>query len=206
MSLVLSDNVWAGGVHFLEKGTRQSDVDPAIAGLVGDHLWSEEEAQANVSAAGEALTGLADNVFVDGVLYEKGTTPPRAAGSQIGSHLWVGGEPPEDEDGEVASGVELGSDPADGDPIGDDSDSSEADAGGPPPASDGPPTLPEPETAETADGPNTAALDEIPPKGGPGSGKSAWAAYARKRNVDVDPGANRDDIIRDLEDAGVPTE
>lgn len=54
-------------------------------------------------------------------------------------------------------------------------------------------------TARAADG-------EVPPKGGAGSGKDAWAAYAASRGVEVDEDATRDDIVAALESAGVPTE
>lgn len=46
----------------------------------------------------------------------------------------------------------------------------------------------------------------IPPKGGPGSGRDAWASYANDVDVDVPSGASRDDIIAALEAAGKPTE
>lgn len=47
----------------------------------------------------------------------------------------------------------------------------------------------------------------VPPKGGPGSGKEAWAAYATAKGVEVtDEMRSRDDIIAALEKAGVPTE
>ena len=41
-----------------------------------------------------------------------------------------------------------------------------------------------------------------PPRHGPGSGKSAWAAYARQIGVEVDPDATRDDIIDAVDRAG----
>jgi hypothetical protein len=47
---------------------------------------------------------------------------------------------------------------------------------------------------------------EIPPKGGAGSGKEAWADYAKANGVDVPDDATRDDIIAALDKAGVPTE
>lgn len=46
----------------------------------------------------------------------------------------------------------------------------------------------------------------IPPKGGPGSGRDAWAAYAAVNGVTVDEDAGRDDVIAALEAADVPTE
>ena len=36
---------------------------------------------------------------------------------------------------------------------------------------------------------------EAPPRGGPGSDRDAWAAYAASLGVDVPDGATRDDII-----------
>lgn len=47
---------------------------------------------------------------------------------------------------------------------------------------------------------------EIPPKGGAGSGKEAWADYAAERGVEVDEDATRDEIVAALDAAGVPTE
>lgn len=44
-----------------------------------------------------------------------------------------------------------------------------------------------------------------PPKGGPGSGKEAWVAYAAGK-VEVTEEMTRDDIIAALTSAGVPTE
>jgi hypothetical protein len=51
-----------------------------------------------------------------------------------------------------------------------------------------------------------SAADGPPPKGGAGSGKDAWAAYAAARGVAVAEDATRDEIVAALEDAGVPTE
>lgn len=46
----------------------------------------------------------------------------------------------------------------------------------------------------------------VPPRGGAGSGKEAWAAYAASKDVQVPPDATRDDIVVALEAAGFPTE
>lgn len=46
----------------------------------------------------------------------------------------------------------------------------------------------------------------IPPKGGAGSGRDAWKAYADKLSVAVDDDASRDDIVAAIESAGHPTE
>lgn len=48
--------------------------------------------------------------------------------------------------------------------------------------------------------------DGPPPKSGAGSGKAAWAAYAREHDVEVADDADRGDIIAALDRAGVPTE
>jgi hypothetical protein len=53
-------------------------------------------------------------------------------------------------------------------------------------------------TADSADGP--------PPRGGAGSGRDAWSAYAAASGVEVDEDATRDDIVAALDAAGVPTE
>lgn len=45
--------------------------------------------------------------------------------------------------------------------------------------------------------------DGPPPQGGPGSGLKAWAAYAKKHDVEVKADSSRDDIIEALEKAGV---
>ena len=44
----------------------------------------------------------------------------------------------------------------------------------------------------------------VPPQGGPGSGKDAWAAYAASQGVEVEDGATRDEIIAACEAADVP--
>ena len=48
--------------------------------------------------------------------------------------------------------------------------------------------------------------DVVPPKGGAGSGRDAWAAYAEVHDVEVGNEATREDIIAALESADVPTE
>jgi hypothetical protein len=50
-----------------------------------------------------------------------------------------------------------------------------------------------------------ASGGEAPPKGGPGSGRDAWAAYAEANDVDVTDEMNRDDIIAACEAKGVAT-
>jgi hypothetical protein len=48
---------------------------------------------------------------------------------------------------------------------------------------------------------------KVPPRGGAGSGRDAWAAYATAHGVEVtEDMASRDDIIAALDKAGVPTE
>lgn len=54
--------------------------------------------------------------------------------------------------------------------------------------------------------PAADAGSDVPPKGGAGSGKDAWAAYAAKHDVKVADDATRDDIVAALDAAGVPTE
>jgi hypothetical protein len=63
--------------------------------------------------------------------------------------------------------------------------------------------LTDPDTAGPSDPPGPDL--EPPPRGGPGSSTEEWAKYAGLLGVKVGPGANRDDIIRDLEEAGKPT-
>lgn len=50
------------------------------------------------------------------------------------------------------------------------------------------------------------ATGTIPTRNGPGSARTAWLSYAELHEVDVDPEANRDEIIAALDRAGVPTE
>lgn len=65
-----------------------------------------------------------------------------------------------------------------------------------------------------SDGDDQSAAPEIPipPKGGAGSGKAAWADYAHKAiaarglQIDIPADATRDDIIAALDDAKIPTE
>lgn len=45
-----------------------------------------------------------------------------------------------------------------------------------------------------------------PPHSGPGSGRSAWAAWAADHQVPVTDAMSRDQIIEACEAAGVPTE
>jgi hypothetical protein len=45
----------------------------------------------------------------------------------------------------------------------------------------------------------------VPNRGGANSSAAVWSAYAGSLGVKVGPGANRDDIIRDLDEAGFPT-
>lgn len=42
-----------------------------------------------------------------------------------------------------------------------------------------------------------------PPRSGPGSGKTAWAAFAADHDVEVSDDDSRDDIVAKLADAGV---
>ena len=61
------------------------------------------------------------------------------------------------------------------------------------------PAPPDPEVpAEPPTGP--------PPRGGPGSGVEAWAAYANVHEVAVPEGANRDQVQALLVEHGVPVE
>lgn len=136
---------------------------------------------------------LNDNVWVDGRMYAVGTTPedPAVVG-RIGDHCWrelalstpIIGPDPEPEQSfaveEVGPSVFAAADPE-----------------------------PEPEASPdpvSVAGSEPPAIVPVPPKGGPGSGKSAWAEYARAHNVSVEAGSSREDIIDQLDDAGVPTE
>lgn len=54
--------------------------------------------------------------------------------------------------------------------------------------------------------PEGSAVVDAPPRSGPGSGKSAWAAFALAHGVDVHADASRDDIITAVEAAGINVE
>lgn len=60
--------------------------------------------------------------------------------------------------------------------------------------------------AGTVDADDDSGEAGIPPKGGAGSGKDAWKAYADSLGVAVDDEASRDDIVAAIEAAGHPTE
>lgn len=63
-----------------------------------------------------------------------------------------------------------------------------------------------PEYEVAAEGDSVAvAKANIPPRGGAGSGREAWADYAAGR-VPITEDMTRDDIIDALEEASVPTE
>jgi hypothetical protein len=62
------------------------------------------------------------------------------------------------------------------------------------------------DTADADSGAESGDGSGIPPKGGAGSGKDAWKAYADSLGVAVDDDATRDDIVAALEAAGHPTE
>jgi hypothetical protein len=56
------------------------------------------------------------------------------------------------------------------------------------------------------DPPGAVDVSSPPPRSGIGSGRDAWAAYARAHEFDIADGARREDIIAALEAAGIPTE
>jgi hypothetical protein len=62
----------------------------------------------------------------------------------------------------------------------------------------------EPDPVETKRGPGESP--KVPNRGGPGSGRDAWAAYAAAHSVEVAEGMSRDDIIAALDAAGISTE
>jgi hypothetical protein len=200
---VVADNVWIDGV-LVEKGTRRQDVPAAIVGAIGSHLWVEEGDRPNISASGDALTGLTDNVWVDGVMYQKGTVPPREAWGKIGLHLWVaGGQPPEPALAEEPA-PDAGPSAAAPEPSGEPVDL---------------PALaePEPEPAEESDlsdaedgdaEPTPAAVAspapvKAPNRSGQGSSLTAWQAFAVANNVDVHAEAERHEVIEACEKAGL---
>lgn len=56
----------------------------------------------------------------------------------------------------------------------------------------------------TAEAVVKAAVEDAPPQAGPGSGREAWAAYAKKHGVEVDDEVSRHEIIEACRKAGVP--
>lgn len=63
------------------------------------------------------------------------------------------------------------------------------------------------EVPESVNTPADPPEARMPPKGGPGSGRAAWAAYAQANGVDVtDEMKSRDDIVAACVVAGVATE
>lgn len=54
--------------------------------------------------------------------------------------------------------------------------------------------------------PTEPAPTEVPPKGGAGSGRDEWAAYAASLEVAVEDGDTRDDIVEKLAAAGHPVD
>lgn len=71
------------------------------------------------------------------------------------------------------------------------------------------PVAGEPAGAEEPTGqdePAAPAAVSIPPKAGPGSSASAWAAYALARGFGVEDDAKASEIREALEEAGIPVE
>ena len=87
----------------------------------------------------------------------------------------------------------------------DDATSPEPAEDAPAPAADlaaGPNGTSDGEPAPEEDAPAVAP----PPKGGAGSGRDAWAAYAEAMGFDVEDDDTREAIIAGLEEAGIATE
>jgi len=201
MGQVITDNVWIGPV-FVAKGTRRADVSDEVAGRVGAHLWSEEEEGSNVSPSGVALSGLRDSVFIDGVLYEKGSVPPDEVIPKVGSHMWADGYTPPP----VSNGPEIATEQPDPPPAGPEV-ASEGDLDGPvPPASsepdpgDTPPPAGDEPTAAPAASPTPV---KAPNRSGQGSSLTAWQAFAAANDVDVHAEAERHEVIEACEKAGL---
>jgi hypothetical protein len=60
------------------------------------------------------------------------------------------------------------------------------------------PELPEPDDVPTTGAPEV--VDQAPPRGGPGSDRDAWAAYAEANGVEVTDDMTRDEIIAAVEE------
>jgi len=58
---------------------------------------------------------------------------------------------------------------------------------------------PTPPDISRTDGP------KVPPRGGAGSGRDAWAAYAAAHGAEINDAATREDIIAALDEQGIPT-
>lgn len=59
---------------------------------------------------------------------------------------------------------------------------------------------------EVPDAVEEPVSDRPPRRAGSGSARGLWVQYAAAKDVEIDPGYSREEIIRALEAAGVPTE
>lgn len=197
----LADGVWLGS-EFFGPGTSREQMGD-LAGRVGAHLWTERGPSVPVDTRRAVdvsrLVGVASAAFEAA---PSGTGLDAAVRAVVDDLGFAADEPPaftevpSEQAEEVPDFVAV---PVVEEPT--------------PVADPEPEPEPEPEPVEVVDEAppltpggeafTSAPKSEIPPRSGPGSSKAVWAEFARSQNVSVDPGASRDDIIRDLEDAGI---
>jgi hypothetical protein len=199
---VIADGVWVGG-EYLSKGTRRDAIDPELAARVGAHLWVEEAVRANIDAmTGEALTGLKDGVWIDGVFYARGTVPPNEVIGKVGAHMWVQGFPPIPDQAPLTLVVVAPEVPPPPEP----EVAPVADLPLPGTVDEGAPEVPQVvDAARPEPEPDPVAVD-VPNRGGKGSSKAHWLEYARSQNVEVTDDMERHDVIAACQQAGVPVD
>jgi hypothetical protein len=72
-----------------------------------------------------------------------------------------------------------------------------------------PEPVPEPAPAATApavQAPEQAPVGTPPPRGGKGSGRTAWVRYAEANGLDTDEFDDRDELIAELRRRGIPVD
>jgi hypothetical protein len=206
---VLDDNVWIrdadGRPVMLEDGAPFDAIPADLRPLIGDHMWVDAVAQANVDpSSGEAKTGLRDNVWLkdsDGrdVMYEKGTIPPAEVIRQIGDHMWADGfTPPRAEVGAVAD-EDDDAPPDDVAPVAPEASQDEAPADAP----DADEDEPAQDEVPIWTAPQSDAV-KAPPHSGKGSSEEAWRHYAHQVGVDVSEVSDRASVIALIEAEGKP--
>lgn len=206
----LASTIWDDGREFLE-GTAESRLPASLVDRIPDVLWRESSRSGDVAPAAsvpaDRLVGVARSAFDADRTGDPLAAAVRAVlldlGHEVEAPSLLDDQPRIEEQGpsdfeatpvtETPVETEEPADPVDPEDL-----------------------VAAPGTESLIPTPDVEADDEevletetpvkVPAKSGPGSAKSAWLEYAHTRGVDVEPGASRDDIIRDLEDAGIATE
>ncbi|WP_345750106.1 hypothetical protein [Microbacterium rhizophilus] len=160
----------------------------------------DENSVTHVLGPDSEIPEWAEKVITNPNVWAEAPTKRKASKGKTAAKSAPKPEPEPDEDDSEAD--EIVSDDADGDAVELVGDRVE----------DGDDTPAEVEGASTGDD-DTPVMDvAIPPKGGKGSGKAEWRAYALAAtaaaglNIDIPEDATRDDIVEALESADIPTE